>query len=156
SGDSDFHILQNGSEIYTRQVAPSSGGSVSQTLSAYAGDTIDFVVGRGADGRESGSGLKIQASLTLLTTNSPPSCAEISTGLVGWWPFDTNVNDIAGGASTSAQGDPAFVPGKVAAALSFDGTDDSVTALASSALNVGVSNGMSIEGWIKPGTVAYQ
>src|SRR5205085_12614710 len=49
SGDSDFHILHNNSEIYSREVAPSSGGSVSQTITLSTGDTLDFVSGRGAD-----------------------------------------------------------------------------------------------------------
>src|SRR5206468_313666 len=49
-----------------------SGTSYSNVLALAGGDRLDFVVGRGADGRLSGSGLKIQAFLTILTTNVPP------------------------------------------------------------------------------------
>ena len=50
SGDSDFHVLRNGQELFGRFVAPNSATGYSNTLALATGDTIDFAVGRGADG----------------------------------------------------------------------------------------------------------
>jgi len=78
SGDSDIHVLKNGTELFSQLLPGSSGTSYSNVVALAAGDTVDFAVGRGADGHLSGSGLKIAASLTL-TTNSPPPPPPAST-----------------------------------------------------------------------------
>jgi hypothetical protein len=63
SGDTDFHVLKNGVELFGRWLPGNSQTAFSATLRLKKGDTIDFVVGRGADGSGSYSGLKITASL---------------------------------------------------------------------------------------------
>jgi len=80
SGDTDFHILKNGTPLFEQFLAGSSGTSYSNLVALIAGDTVDFIVGRGADGHLFGSGLKIAAGLTL-TTNSPtpPTFAEATS-----------------------------------------------------------------------------
>jgi uncharacterized repeat protein (TIGR02543 family) len=72
SRDADYHVVYNGTELYGIFMAPNSTAGYTNVFSLAAGDTIDFLVGRGADGVQSGSGLKIQATLTLTTNNLPP------------------------------------------------------------------------------------
>jgi len=63
SGDTDYHVVVNGSEVFGEFLPPRTGTGYTNTLHLAAGDTVDFMTGRGADGIESGSGLKIQATL---------------------------------------------------------------------------------------------
>ena len=71
-GDTDFHVLRNGVELFGRQLAAGSSANYSEHVSLAAGDTIDFAIGRGADNSYLGSALKIQATLDLVSTNPPP------------------------------------------------------------------------------------
>ncbi len=64
SGDTDYHVVVNGSELFGQFLPPRTATGYTNTLSLAAGDTVDFMVGRGADGRVYGSGLKIQATLS--------------------------------------------------------------------------------------------
>jgi N-acetylneuraminic acid mutarotase len=77
SRDADFHVLKNGQELFGQFLSPNSGTGYSNVLALVAGDSIDFAIGRGADGLTADTGLKIQASLTPLTrpTNPPPARA---------------------------------------------------------------------------------
>ena len=68
SGDTDFHVLLNGREIFGRFLPREGSASFSDTLSLVAGDTVDFVIGRGADNSYHGSGLIIDATLLQLRT----------------------------------------------------------------------------------------
>jgi len=63
AGDSDFHVLVDGSQIFHKALSGTQGTSFSDQLSLGPGDTIDFVIGRGADNRARASALKIAASL---------------------------------------------------------------------------------------------
>jgi len=67
SGDADFHILKNGRELFGEFLAPNTGTGWSNTLALASGDTIDFVVGRGADGSPDHSSLKVRAVITAVT-----------------------------------------------------------------------------------------
>jgi hypothetical protein len=65
SGDVDFHVLSNNVPLLDQFLAASTGHtSFSNILILAAGDTIDFAVGRGADGIQYGSGLNIQLVIT--------------------------------------------------------------------------------------------
>ncbi|HYV27627.1 MAG TPA: hypothetical protein VFA77_08855, partial [Candidatus Eisenbacteria bacterium] len=65
-GDTDFYILKNGVRIDSRWVPVESWAMLPHTLQLSAGDTVDFVVGRGADGSQYASGLKIWLQMTRL------------------------------------------------------------------------------------------
>ncbi len=70
SGDTDLHVVLNGTELFGQFISPSSGGGyTNSSLALSDGDTVDFLVGRGADNIQYGSGLKIQATLDLTDTN---------------------------------------------------------------------------------------
>jgi hypothetical protein len=71
-GDTDFHVLHNGFAVFERALAPGAAASYTNSLTLAAGDTIDFAIGRGADNSYHGSGLKIDATLNLASTNPVP------------------------------------------------------------------------------------
>lgn len=62
-GDTDFHVVKNGAEVYGRFLAPDATATYEDSFILHAGDTVDFVIGRGADGSAFGSGLRIAATL---------------------------------------------------------------------------------------------
>lgn len=74
AGDTDYHIVHNGVEIFGQFLAPRAATGFTNVLTLAGGDTLDFAIGRGADESVHGSGLKINATLTFLSTNPlPPS-----------------------------------------------------------------------------------
>jgi hypothetical protein len=77
-------------------------------------------------------------------------------GLVAWWPLDGNALDRIGANDGTLVNGPTFTAGLVNQALSFDGADDAVRIPASSSLDVGLSDGLTIEGWINPVDVSQQ
>jgi hypothetical protein len=83
----------------------------------------------------------------------PPACVTPPPGLVGWWPGETNANDIVEGSDGTAQGTLSFAAGKVGQAFDFSGSLTGVVVTASPKLNVGLADGFSIETWIKPSTI---
>ncbi|HXI51022.1 MAG TPA: lamin tail domain-containing protein, partial [Candidatus Saccharimonadales bacterium] len=66
SHDADFHLAHNGVEIFGQDLPPDTATGYTNTLELAAGDTIDFMAGRGPDGTEYGGGLKISATITRL------------------------------------------------------------------------------------------
>jgi archaellum component FlaG (FlaF/FlaG flagellin family) len=63
SGDSDYHIVFNGQEIWGEFIASNGSGGYSGYLNLASGDTLDFLVGRGADDELYASGLTISVHL---------------------------------------------------------------------------------------------
>lgn len=100
---------------------------------------IDFIYGACAGGfggiglqRDTGS----QSTIVSSCGNTPAPgtqytfipCVIPPADMFGWWPGEGNLNDIQGGYNgTGAGGGPAFEAGKVGQAMSFDGTNDTVT-----------------------------
>lgn len=66
SGDTDFHVVINGLEVFGLFLNPNSGTGYTNAFDFVAGDTIDFLVGRGADASLNDSQVKIKASFTFL------------------------------------------------------------------------------------------
>jgi len=86
---------------------------------------------------------------------NPSACAPPPAGLVGWWPANGSANDIAG-TNNGTFVNASFSTGQVAQAFSFDGSGNHVRVPASSTLDVGASNGLTIEAWIKPADLTTQ
>ncbi len=61
-----------------------------------------------------------------LPSATQAACVPPPSGLTNWWPGDGNANDIANGANGTAEGNVAFVSGKVGQAFSFDGVSASI------------------------------
>ncbi|HAM71567.1 MAG TPA: hypothetical protein DCM86_07995 [Verrucomicrobiales bacterium] len=64
--DADFHVAVRGVEVFGANLAPSSSTNYTNQVVLLPGDTVDFLAGRGPDGHQYASGLKISAALTLL------------------------------------------------------------------------------------------
>jgi hypothetical protein len=62
-GDSDFHIVVNGVEVLRREIEDSGRATYGRTITVNDGDTVDFMVGRGADLSGYGSQLIVEAKL---------------------------------------------------------------------------------------------
>ena len=66
AGDTDFHLVHNGTELFGQNLPHDSTAGYTNTLNLAEGDTIDFMSGHGLDRREYGGGLKISATLSAL------------------------------------------------------------------------------------------
>jgi hypothetical protein len=66
SGDTDFHVLRNGVELFGVPVPGNGATGYTNDLALAAGDYLDFVTGPGQDGSSTQSGLKITARLTTI------------------------------------------------------------------------------------------
>ena len=102
-GDTDYHVVKNGAELFGRFLAPADGTSFSNVVTLAAGDVLDFMVGRGSDGSGVASGLKLEVSITPSAETPPPS------GFVMNGSFELGVNpgisaDVSGPDSTSITG----------------------------------------------------
>ena len=103
--DSDFHVAKNGTELFSQFLGATESGGYTNSIALQAGDTIDFLVGRGANGRLFGSGLKIQATISL-ETNTP---LEPPAGLVANGSFELGLDpgissDVSAPNSTTITG----------------------------------------------------
>lgn len=149
-GDTDYHVVRNGVKLYGKFLAPADRDGYTNVIALNVGDTLDFMVGRGADGSGTASGLKLEIRISGTSETVPTGPVAPPGGLVGWWPLDADGRDIVAGNDGVLLGSPVFGGGFVRGALEFDGVDDSVRVPADTALNVGVGDGFTIEGWIYP------
>src|SRR4051794_10597046 len=82
------------------------------------------------------------------------SCVNPASGLVGWWAWENNGNDIVDADTATVFGSPSFTAGKVGQALLLAGNPQTAIAPATPTLNVGASNGFTVEAWINPDDVS--
>jgi PKD repeat protein len=106
-------------------------------------------------------------TLTVIQNCNPGQCVIPAAGIVDWWTFDetsgTTAQDIAGSVNNvgSHMNGPTPVPGVVAGALSFDGTNDYVEVANNPEINFGtcildVAEPMTIDLWVKTNLPATQ
>jgi hypothetical protein len=76
-------------------------------------------------------------------------CAPAPSGLVSWWAGEGNGSDNAGRNAATLQ-NLTFGAGEVGQGFVFNGTNAYVRVPASTGLNVGLSNGFTLEAWINP------
>jgi hypothetical protein len=97
------------------------------------------------------------SAVAVLSVNLILPCDPLPTGIVAWWPGQSNAADIINGNNGTIVGNLAFTNGEVGLAFMEDGSSTYVTVPASSSLNVGSSsNGFTIETWISPGPITMQ
>ena len=77
-------------------------------------------------------------------------CDPPPSGLVSWWAAEGNAADSFETNSGTLTGGVSFTKGEVGQAFQFDGATGYVSIPASASLNVGTSQGLTIEAWIKP------
>jgi hypothetical protein len=81
-GGTDVHILDNGTEIYSANIATQGDSSShSETRTLLLGETIDFAVGVGIDGTYYYDSTSINGSLTLSAIPEPEIYALLMAGL---------------------------------------------------------------------------
>ncbi len=77
------------------------------------------------------------------------SCAPPPSGLVSWWPGESNTIDIVSGNNGTLEGNATFAAGEANQAFSFDGSGDAV--LIGNPANLALQN-FTIEAWVKRGS----
>jgi len=77
---------------------------------------------------------------------TPPVCVTPPSGLVSWWPGESNANDIQDGNDGALQNGATFAAGKVGQAFSLDGVDDHTLLPQSNDWNFGTGD-FTIEFW---------
>lgn len=139
SGDTDYHVVVNGGEVFGQFLAPRTATGYTNTLSLAAGDTVDFMVGRGADGHAYGSGLKIQATLSEVCI---PHAATATATVVGGFVVGATITDggcgytdaplvkIVGGGGSGATATASITDG-VVTAITMTGAGIGYTSLPS-------------------------
>ena len=75
-------------------------------------------------------------------------------GTVGWWPLDGNGKDIFGGLDGLVTGELFWFGGKVDRSFIGNGVRSGVVVPANPAVDVGLSGGFSVEGWVFPMAVS--
>src|SRR5882672_3066505 len=81
-------------------------------------------------------------------------CSPDPSNIAAWWPANGNASDIAGTNNGIFQNGEAYDTGEVAQAFSLDGSGNNILVPASPTLDIGQSNGMTIEAWINPADLA--
>jgi len=92
----------------------------------------------------------VLSSNAVLTVNPPPPCTPPPSGLVGWWRGEGNAYDSAGPNNGTLAGGMTFAAAEVGQGFVFDGSSGNAKIPASASLNVGLSNGFTVEMWINP------
>jgi hypothetical protein len=94
------------------------------------------------------------SSNAMLTVLTAPPCDPPPSGIVSWWPAEGNADDVIGTNNGILQNGSSFTNGEAGQAFFFPTTNSGVKVPASPSLNVGLSNGLTIEGWINPSSLA--
>lgn len=102
--------------------------------------------------------LAMAALATAIAPNisTAQNCTPPASGLVSWWPGEGNANDASDRNPGILEGSVGFATGKAGQAFAFNGSNANVKIFASPTLDVGRSNGFSIECWIKPDDISTQ
>ncbi|HWD91052.1 MAG TPA: LamG-like jellyroll fold domain-containing protein [Verrucomicrobiae bacterium] len=156
-GTADFSVSASGSSTlyfqwYGPNSLPISGANTSSlTLSnvqpADAGSYFVLVT------NSFGSGQSSNALLTV-TGGTTNSCTPAPSGIVGWWPGEGNGQDIVSSNNAILEAGVTFTPGEVGQAFQMLNSNNGYARVpASPSLDVGTSGGLTMEGWIKVGSV---
>jgi hypothetical protein len=86
--------------------------------------------------------------------SSAQTCVTPPANLISWWLAEGDANDSLNLNHGVAQGGLGFAPGKVGQAFSFNGTNADVRIPASTNLDVGTGDGLTIEAWINPADIS--
>ncbi|HSU53428.1 MAG TPA: LamG-like jellyroll fold domain-containing protein, partial [Candidatus Dormibacteraeota bacterium] len=94
----------------------------------------------------------ITSAPATLTLTSAPTCVQVPSNALAWWPANGYQNDIVGTNNVSVSVFPTptlYATGKVGQAFNHDGFASRLLVASSPSLNFGSNADFSIEGWIK-------
>src|SRR5438093_10317934 len=89
-------------------------------------------------------------AVPLFGLRAQTNCAPAPSGIVAWWPFQSNAVDIVGGHNGTLTGNVSFASAEVGLGLSITGAPGGVIVSDSADLNFGPGVDFSIEAWIRP------
>jgi alpha-tubulin suppressor-like RCC1 family protein len=95
--------------------------------------------------------LFVAAFLVIFAVAGQPAraqCTPPPVGIVSWWPGQGNAHDVIGTNNGILEGGLGFIQGEVGQAFFFNTTNLDVKIPPSASLNLGVSNGFTLEAWI--------
>jgi RecA/RadA recombinase len=98
-------------------------------------------------------GGSVVSSNVVLTVVASSVCDTPPSGLVSWWRAEGDASDALGANNGMLENGVSFGVGAVGLAFDFTNGTGYVQVPASGSLNVGSSNGFTIEGWINPASV---
>ncbi len=84
----------------------------------------------------------------ILSVLPPPPCAQVSTGMVGWWAGEGNTSDNVSTNDGKIVGGVSYIPGEVGQAFLFDGTSGYLTISNTPVFNSFTTN-ITIELWLQ-------
>src|SRR5438445_6515942 len=90
----------------------------------------------------------ITSSIAVLTINQ--DCVSAASGLVSWWPAEGDASDPFSGNNGVLHGSLGFAAGESGQAFNFVGTNAYISVPSSHSLDLGASDGLTVECWIKP------
>ncbi len=125
-GDTDFHLVRNGVEIFGQNVPAMGLVAFSNVVNLATGDVVEIVLGPGLDGQGgyAGSGLKLDLSLAQIS--SSPTAPSIVTQPVG----STNTVGASATLSVLAAGSSPLAYQWFKGAASISGANDASLSLA--------------------------
>ena len=95
--------------------------------------------------------LLLTPHLPTVSSASAAECVTPPSGLISWYRAEGNANDSTGTNNAAYIGSATNAPGMVGTGWSFNGTNGYIRAAASKSFYP--TNGLTIEGWIKPGRI---
>jgi len=103
----DVHVLVDGSSIFDGAVNSYGGGpSFSTSLTLFAGDTIDFAVGRGVDGTYNFDSTGLSADISSATVPEPATLSLFGLGAIGLFWQRRRQRKVRGESNTSINRQP--------------------------------------------------
>jgi Concanavalin A-like lectin/glucanases superfamily len=85
-------------------------------------------------------------------TGDSTNCVPLS-GLVSWWPGESNAVDVVDGNTGVLLNGATFAPGKIGTAFSLDGSGAHVRIADN--VNLHLTNGLTLEAWVYPTNLVY-
>ncbi len=86
----------------------------------------------------------------LLVSGPGTTCTPPPSGLVAWWPAESNADDVVGGNDGTLLNGTTYETGMVGTAFSFTGTTEAVSIPYSPATDFSTMSNWTIEAWINP------
>ena len=99
---------------------------------------------------KTGVAVLMAACLMAVFAQAQPACAPPPSGIQAWWPAEGNANDIVGTNNGVLLGGLGFTNGEVGQGFWFTTTNQGVLLPASPSLDIGRTEGFTLEGWFKP------